>query len=620
MLTELFANFQFTRPYWLAAVPLVFLLARYLVQQSAGAGWRKYMDPGFLEHLTTGENGSQKIFYTTAATGLMIACIALAGPAWQSVAGSQGYNRQGTVVLLDLSPSMLAQDIAPSRLVRARLKLIDFLRRQVDGETALVVYAGDAHRVAPLTHDPSIIESLVHTLEPAIMPVAGSRPEEAVSLANTLFESAGLDTGDILLITDGVVDEALTTIRQQLDKSRLSVLAVGTAAGAPIPDVDGGYLSDQQGNPLIAAVNIDDLRALAADSGGRFARLGNDDTDIGRLMSLPPRAVNISESDDGQVFDEQHDAGYWLMLLVLPFALLAFRRQVFWVMIPLVLVAPDGYAFGWQDLWLNKNQQAAQALNSGSAGKAANLFTHKKWQAVAHYTAGDFSRAAELFREATDANAFYNLGNALALDGDTAGAIEAYRLALAVDVKHTNAAHNLSLLRSLTEPREEQTHQQNRQQKSIDEGQSIETVSADEQSRNQSSEVRQQQIGGSIAVPQQHSSTLDQSSLSDGGQSAEAVTGVDPGDPEVDSNSGDMAVTTGQAPEELLSANGNHKSVEPVAVAEENQNTVLNPYSEQWLRNLPQDPGGYLRRKFQYQAQVRRESEGEPVNNDSERY
>lgn len=594
----------------------------FLIRRDGGAGWQRQIDPEFLSHLKVGDGAGFTAVYTAVGVGLLISCLALAGPAWRSVGDNQGYNRQGTIVLLDLSPSMLAEDIKPNRLVRARLKLIDFLRSRVDGETALIVYAGDAHRVAPLTRDPSVIEALVLTLEPGIMPVAGSRPEDAVALALSLFEGADLNGGDIILITDGVADDAIGVIRQRLHNYRLSVFAIGTATGAPIPDSDGRYLLDKQGNLILARVNTEALRTLAVESGGRFTEVTNDSTDIETLMSLPPQALQITKTDDGQNFDEQHDAGYWLVLLLLPIAMLAFRRQVFWVVLPMLVVAPeDGYAFSWQDLWLSKDQQAVNALAAGDASRAAELFTDEIWQAVAQYKAGEYARAAELFEAATGADAFYNLANALALAGDSSAAIEAYRLALAVDLKHIDAAHNLALLRSLTEPQEAELQQQQNQQPTGTSSDQIETAGTDAITQNQATEGQQQQIGGAIGASQTQAGSLDQSNMADGGQSSEIVTGIDQSTTDGPDNSDHQSLQPDLLPAETLPGKDNEQAVDvSFPVVEKNENQVLNPYSEQWLRNLPQDPGGYLRRKFQHQAQLRRESGNPPDNDVPERY
>ena len=142
----------------------------------------------------------------------IISAIALSGPSWEKTPQALLKNREALIVVLDLSPSMLAQDIAPDRITRARLKLIDFLRLRTDGETALIVYAGDPHRVSPLTDDTSNIEALVPSLHPGIMPLPGSTTETAIEMAVELFEDAAISGGDILLITDGVDPRAADQI------------------------------------------------------------------------------------------------------------------------------------------------------------------------------------------------------------------------------------------------------------------------------------------------------------------------------------------------------------------------------------------------------------------------
>ena len=228
---------HFIRPLWLLAIPLCALLLYWHVQYAATGGWARYIAADKIPFLAIHGKRSSPVHRWLPLAPMALACIALAGPSWQQLPGSVATNRQATVILLDLSPSMLAQDLNPDRLQLAKLKLIDFLRTRVDGDTALIAYAGDAHRVTPLTDDPAVIENLVPILHPDIMPLAGSETEQAVELALTLFAGAELQQGDIVLLTDGVHEEAAAAIRKRLPEAfRLSILGVGSVAGAPIPD------------------------------------------------------------------------------------------------------------------------------------------------------------------------------------------------------------------------------------------------------------------------------------------------------------------------------------------------------------------------------------------------
>ncbi len=191
----------------------------------------------------------------------------MAGPAWQRVEQPVFRSDQALVVALDLSRSMDAQDVAPSRLMRARLKILDLLERRGSGQTALVVYSSNAFTVTPLTTDTDTIAALVNSLSTDIMPSRGSYPTAAIDKGKQLLEQAGAASGEILLVTDG--SSSPDTERTARDLKAfgytLSVLAVGTAEGAPIPRLSGGFVTDQSGNLAVPR--------LEAPARGAFAQV-----------------------------------------------------------------------------------------------------------------------------------------------------------------------------------------------------------------------------------------------------------------------------------------------------------------------------------------------------------
>ncbi len=600
----------FLRPVWLLAIPVLLLLLWWLCRLSLSAGFAGAIRSDMRQALRIESGSSRLIPVVWVALILVLTCLALAGPVWQEDQ-QQGYNRQGTVVLLDLSPSMLAEDLQPSRLVRARLKLTDLLRSRHDGETALIAYAGDAHLVAPLTDDTRVIEALVPILEPSIMPLAGSHPEAAVAMALSLFKGADLSRGDIVMITDGVDAEALPVITGLLQGSRLSILQVATAVGAPVPDTDGKYLLDDNGQPRIDRPDSTGLKALARQSGGKYSVITTDSADIDALTSLPLLPSSIRLLEDAGQFDQRSDSGYWLLPVLLVMGAFGFRRNVLWLFVIIAFLPPQAFAGGWRDLWSTPDQQAALALANGDAARAAELFSSLQWQAVARYNNAEYQRAAELFNTDINADAFYNMGNAYALDGNTDAAIEAYRIAISIDVKHRDAAFNLALLKSLLAQQDVESDQQENQRGSGDAETSVSSADS-EAPAAPASAAEQLQVGGSAGQSQ----TLDQSSLSDGGRAAKADESVDDGkladDATVADNDNGAEFPAPDQP-------GVDTGIS-VAVPEGNGSSVLNPYSEQWLRNLPQDPGGYMRRKFHYQAQIRRASGNIPPDAVLERY
>lgn len=612
-MTDVFAQVGFLRPLWLLAVPVLALLINWLARRGSTAGWRRYLAADKIDHLIIGNDSRNRRQYWLLQLAAIVCCVALAGPHWQRSTAEYGAGRQPLVVLFDLSPSMQATDVRPNRVTLAQLKLIDLLRQRVNRETALVAYAGTAHRVAPLSDDPATLETLVPVLTPQIMPVAGSNPARAVALALILFEGAGVAAGDLLLISDGIDDAAVAEIDQLLDAQwRLSALAVGIDAQVPIPLADGGFLLDAREQTVLVPLQHSGLQQLARNHAGRFSLLSADDSDLRYLQSLPERIDRTPGISGVGARDTRHDIGFWLVIVLLPVALLGFRRHVLWCLMALIVMPEPASAIDWQRLWLRADQQAAQALAGGDAGTASELFEHAEWAAIARYRHGEYRAAARYYRNAASASDFYNLGNALAMAGALSEATEAYRQSLLLNADNPDALFNLALIEKLLAPPDNDDSRQQRAGNGSDDEQ--QTVANDDEPAQQQrrSDVQQREAGGAVASGQ----SLDQSALTEGGQSG---VRADPGGEQIAEPADDA---TPVASPELAAVpdiqQGQPASNNEVAV-ELNDNPVLNPYSEQWLRELPQDPGGYLRRKFHYQQQLR-ELNGEADAPDSMRY
>jgi len=265
------ADFNFLRPDWLWVVPLVIVGVLLLARRQLGPGnWQNVVDPALAPHVLS-RSATRKADYRWWSLGLggVIAAVALAGPAWQRIEQPVFRSDQALVVALDLSRSMDAQDVAPSRLIRARLKVLDMLERRGSGQTALVVYSANAFTVTPLTNDTDTIAAL------------------AIEKGQQLLEQAGALVGEVLLVTDGSSSPAAERVARDLKTSgyTLSVLAVGTSEGAPIPQVGGGFVTDQSGNIAVPRLEAHSLRALATAGGGRFSQLSTDNRDLDYLLS-----------------------------------------------------------------------------------------------------------------------------------------------------------------------------------------------------------------------------------------------------------------------------------------------------------------------------------------------
>ena len=180
-------EFHFLRPWWfLGLIPALLVLSLYQWRRRSAGNWEQIINPALLPFLMQGEGKTTgKSGWLLTALGLTwaLCCISLAGPTWQQLPQPVLKQDSAAILVFDLSPSMLAEDIPPSRLVRARFKLIDMLNSRREGFTALVVYGGEAHTVSPLTEDNNTIISLVPILHPSLLPEYGSNTEDAVAMA-----------------------------------------------------------------------------------------------------------------------------------------------------------------------------------------------------------------------------------------------------------------------------------------------------------------------------------------------------------------------------------------------------------------------------------------------------
>jgi len=254
----------------------------------------------------------------------------MAGPVWQQQEVPVFQAEQAEVVVFDLSRSMRADDVLPDRLTRARFKLVDLLQQSEGRQTGLIAFSERPYVISPLTEDASTIEAFVPSLDPDIMPVQGSRPDLAMTRALELLEQAGVTQGHILLITDTQVTESDINIAREIESRghRLSVLGVGTAAGAPLRDASGQFLQRSDGAIVVPRLNLTGLRQLAEAGGGVAVRLGAGRQDLDLLETVRQSiAIQVSgeSSAERQYWIEYAPWGVWVLLL---FALGAFRRGV----------------------------------------------------------------------------------------------------------------------------------------------------------------------------------------------------------------------------------------------------------------------------------------------------
>jgi Ca-activated chloride channel family protein len=582
----MWAEFHFLRPEWLWALPLIALMTYGLAHRQLSPGsWQRVVDPALAPFvLSTAQIKRLNYRWWLTLIGGVLAVLALAGPSWNRVEQPVFRSEQSVVIALDLSRSMDAQDLTPSRLTRARLKILDILERRQSGQTALVVYSSNAFTVTPLTTDSDTIAALVNSLSTDIMPSRGSYPVAAITKSQQLLEQAGAFLGEVLLITDGGTSPAAERAAKDLQSAgyTLSILGVGTSEGAPIPRAGGGFVTDRSGNIVVPRIETTTLRSLAAAGGGRFAMLSADDSDIDYLLS--GAAGSSSASDESLATDQWQEEGPWLLLLLVPMAAMAFRRGLVLLLFIFILpIAEPAHAFEWKDLWVTKDQQAQRQLEEGNALEAGELFEDPVWQAVAKYRAGEFGPSAAGFATQENIDNLYNLGNALARMGEFETAIDAYEEVLEIDPGMEDAAYNRDLLKDLMEKNQDsQGGEQGDQQDSSESGGGAQQS----EGQSQSDESGQEGATGDPGA-EGESSVRDQENVNQDDLEAMQAE-LERAAQEAQQQAGESEQQQGMS----------EVDAEAMRRAQEQQQAM-----EQWLRRIPNDPGGLLRRKFRYQYQ-----------------
>jgi Ca-activated chloride channel family protein len=563
-----FEALHFIRPAWLLLLPLAVLLPWSWRRSRRPAGdWAQVCDPHLLRWLSVqqGEAAVRSAWGRAlgrtapwlAGLALAVAIVALAGPSWHKLADASWSARDARVIALDLSRSMLAEDLRPNRLTRVRYRLADLLAETEEGQVGLVSFAGDAFVVSPLTNDMNTIANLLPALQPDIIPVAGSRADHALDLAADLLQRSGLSGGQLLLVTDSADSRVAAKARELRDRGILtSVLAVGTPKGAPIPS-GGGFVNDRAGNVVIARLERERLQAVAEAGGGRYAELSSTSGPDG--VWLDREHSEFARRDDA-LGERWRDAGPWLVLLLLPLALAAFRRGLFFAL-PLFLVGGlslpgDATAGWWDDLWLTDDQQAWRALSEEDPAAAAALARNPELAGEAWYRSGEYINAQDAWlRGEVSADTHYNRGNALAHMGDYDGAIAAYNRALELQPGMEDAEHNREVVEQLKQEQERQ--QQEQEQNQQGDGSEQQPGDGESQEEQQGEQQPSEDAEGESGEQEE----------GDEGQEGDQQEGAEPqGDP-----AGEFAE----------------------AWSEEDAQAM-----EQWLRRIPDDPGGLLRRKF----------------------
>ncbi len=564
---------QWLRPAWLIVLPLLaWLLFKLWHRQKRAGRWQMILPPHFHAVLLGGGNGrDSKLPWIALGLAWLLTVMALVGPSWQRLEETRQRPADPLVILLELTPQMLAEDVAPNRLEQARRKILDLLEHRRDSQTAIIVYAGSAHTLVPLSDDLATSRNLLEALEPSIMPQTGQRADLAVRKGLALLAQAGLGQGRLLLVGSSLSPQEREGISQALGRQgpSLLMLGIGTAEGAPVKQANGEFLKDDQGGILMPRLDSASLKAFLSSSGGRYRNARIDDLDL-RGLRLFENPKSLRDGGQTLQLDSWADQGYWLLLPLLLLAACAGRRG--WLFcLPLLLVLPQpSYAFEFNDLWLRPDQQGQRLLEQQRPNEAAQHFEDRQWKGLALYEAGDYDAAARLFAQGNSAADHYNRGNALARSGELEAALDAYEQALERQPELQPALSNKALVEQLLQQRQA------------------------EQSKQPEQPSEQNQQSDPSAQPDASSTQNDQDPASE-------KPSQQPSDTHKDDNASEQAQNQASDADDDETTRPPQRPLDSTLDAEQRQAL------EQWLRQIPDNPAELLRRKFWYEQQQHQE-------------
>ena len=317
---------HFIRPLWLLAVPataLVWWLVRR--RQSAPIMLGEFVAPHLRDALTINRDAAKRLKAVDGvATAMLALALAAAGPTWSKQVSPWFEETAPLVVAMEVSDSMRSVDFPPTRLDRARFKVLDLVRARTGSRTALVAYAGSAHIVVPPTTDVAALKQFLDSLDPGIMPRPGAHAAEALPLANDLLgENAAI--GTLLFVNDGFDAEdipALSVFAEVPTAPSMAALVVGSDEGGVALMPDGSPVVGPMGGALDTSIDASLLRRVEREAGVSVVRAGTGDADIRQLL----RTIDSNLAQVGDPDAEWQDRGWYLLWPALLIMLYGFRR------------------------------------------------------------------------------------------------------------------------------------------------------------------------------------------------------------------------------------------------------------------------------------------------------
>lgn len=623
---EILNSVHFLRPWWfLALLPIGWIIWRaWQVNRKQGA-WHEVIDPKF-RTLLLGENASteptlnEKLGYIGLTIAWCLAILALSGPWVKSIDVPAQKSQQGVVIVLDLSLSMLADDLAPNRLSRVKYKLTDLLKQHPEFATGMVAYAGSAHTITPVSEDNQTLLNLLPSLNPVMMPKYGANPLLGFEQAYQLFKGSNINQGHILWVTDDIEPQEIDVISNWISSHSVSmtVMTVGTEAGGVVQIPNYGLLKDSHDKLIMPQLPLKRFQQLSQHANIKWVALIPGEDSVEEL--LPPESTATEAQRDSKVQKEvKHplDIGSYFLFMLIPLAAFIFRRGALLslmvvLVLPMALLTPQpSYAEGklpdFLSIFQSEDQQGYQSWEAENYQAAEAQFNNPQWRASALYRQGQYAEAAKLFDLDKSPKGHYNRGNALALSGNLQKANEAYEKALQLNPNFKSAQENLAIVKKLlTQQSEKNSGSQDNTQNDNPENNKSNNAQNSESSQNKK---------GQDSPSSADSNSTNNSGTPNGNtdnMKTETSNATDNDSSQPGISEGNQPNSTGSSEKDTQN---NEENAVPSKLSDGNEfNTAYDAQKEthlseeeqakqNWLKQIPDQPGLFLKRKFEYQFQ-----------------
>ena len=440
--------FRFEEPtylYLLAALPLIAIL-RWVLERTQLKRLKLFGDPTLLRHLMPDVSKMRpvvKFWMLLAAMALII--VMMARPQMGTRISHEKRTGIESIIAMDISNSMLAEDVTPSRLDRTKMMVENLVDNFTDDKIGLIVFAGDAFVQLPITSDYVSAKMFLSEIEPSLIATQGTDIATAINMAaNSFTQQQGVGKA-IIVITDGEDHEggALEAAKAAKKKGmRVYVLGVGSDKGAPIPLGNGDYMKDRTGNTVMTKLNEEMCRQIAEAGGGAYIHVDNNtnaqrqlDNELAKLSKKEMQSTIYSD------YDEQFQAFgiIAIILLILEICILESKNPI----------ARRLNIFGRKQ----RTTTLIIALLVASASFAQNDRRYIT-QGNKLFRSGQFDKAEVAYRKAIEKNprnpqAHYNLGNSLMAQKKDSAAVQSFQKSTELEtskIRKAMAFHNMGVV------------------------------------------------------------------------------------------------------------------------------------------------------------------------------